>query len=369
MRWFLLLVLTNMVFAQAAPANSKAAKPATSVDQEDEEQAPPPAPKIAPDTAVITIKGICDDKPRAATAPPKTAKPVSPRAECQTVVTRAQFEKLADALQPNMAPQVKRQLANSYPRILTMAHEARKRGLDKSPAFEEKLQFARQQLLMQELNRAIQAEAAVVPEKEIADYYHENSAAYEQATLQRIFVPKSKAVDSPKDSAKPDDVKSRQEAAEAAMTQEAEALRTRAVAGEDFEKLQKEAFDLAGLKSTPPPTNLGKMRRTNLPPAHASVFDLKPNQVAPVISDPSGHYIYRLVSKQIPPLDQVKEEIHATLQNQRMKDALQNIQNSTTSELNDTYFGASPAAPARGPGRPNQPAPNKEPPQAPAKPE
>jgi len=368
MRWFLVLLLTNMVFAQATAANSKAAKPATSMDQDDEERAPAPAPQIAPDTAVITIKGICDEKPRAATAATKTAKPAAPKGDCQTVVTRAQFEKLADALQPNMAPQVKRQLANSYPRILTMAHEARKRGLDKSPTFEEKLQFARQQLLMQELNRAIQAEAAVIPEKAIADYYRDNSAAYEQATLQRIFVPKSKALDTPRDTAKPEDVKARQEAAEAAMTQEAEALRTRAAAGEDFEKLQKEAFDAAGLKSSPPPTNLGKMRRTNLPPTHASVFDLKSNEVSPVISDASGHYIYKLVSKQIPPLDEVKEEIHANLQSQRMKDALQNIQNSTTSELNDAYFGASPAAPARGPGRTNQQPVNKESPQAPAKP-
>lgn len=374
MRWFLLLLLTSVAVAQTAPATPMNAQkaPAASNQEADEEPAPPPASKVAADAAVITIKGICNDKPHA-TAPASTAKPAktaTPAAKgaCETVITRAQFEKLADSLQPNMAPQIRRQLASAYPRILTMASEARKRGLDKDPGFQEKLQFARQQLLMQELNRAIQTDAAKVPDKEVENYYRNNSAAFEQATLQRIFVPKSKTVEPPKDAGKPEEVKAQQEAAEAAMTKEGDALRARAAAGEDFEKLQKEAFDDAAVKSAPPSFNLGKMRRTNLPPGHTSVFDLKPNEVSQVFNDPSGHYIYKLVSKEVPPLDQVKDEIHGTLQNQRMKDALQSIQSSTTSELNEAYFGSAPTAPARGPGRP-KPEGSKEPLKTPAQPQ
>ena len=36
------------------------------------------------------------------------------------------------------------------------------------------------------------------------------------------------------------------------MKKEADALQARAVAGEDFAKLQAEAYSFAGLKSTPP---------------------------------------------------------------------------------------------------------------------
>lgn len=213
MRWFLLLLLTtSMVFAQATHTNpSKAGKPASSADEDDDEkeQATPPVPKVAPDAAVITVKGLCEDKPHAArpVGVTKSAKTVAPasNATCETIITRAQFERLADSLQPKMPPQVKRQLASSYPRILTMAHEARKRGLDKDPGFQEKLQFARQQLLMQELNRTIQAEAAKIPDKDIEDYYRKNPSAYEEATLQRVYVPKSKTVLPSKDAAKPEE--------------------------------------------------------------------------------------------------------------------------------------------------------------------
>jgi hypothetical protein len=356
------------------PATPRTGKTAASVDPDDAgEHSSSPVANVAPNAAVITIKGICDDKSQspALVRSNKTARSSVPAAKrgCETVVTRSQFEKLADALQPNMPPQGKRQLANSYPRILTLAYEARKRGLDKDPGFEAKLQLARQQLLMQELNKTIQAEAGNIPENEIKDYYRNNANAYEQATLQRIFVPTSRAVEQAKNTAKPEGLKSQQDAAEAAMAQEADSLRARAASGADFDKLQKEAFDAASLKSAPPPTSLGNIRRTNLPPAHASVFDLKPNDISPVVSDPSGHYVYKMVSKQILPLDQVREEIHSALQSQRMKDALQNIQNSTTSELNEAYFGVSPAAPARGPARFNPQPGSKEPPKAPANPQ
>jgi PPIC-type PPIASE domain len=374
MRWFLLLLLaTSMVFAQATHTNpSKAGKPASSADEDQEEQATPPGPKVAPDAAVITIQGLCEDKPHAATpaGATKAAKTAAAtNAACETIITRAQFERLADSLQPKMPPQVKRQLASSYPRILTMAHEARKRGLDKDPGFQEKLQFARQQLLMQELNRTIQTEAAKIPDRDIEDYYRKNPSAYEEATLQRVYVPKSKRVEPSKDAAKPEDVKAQQDAAEAIMTKEADALRARAVAGEDFEKLQKEAFEVGAVNSPPTATKLENMRPTNIPPAHASVFALKPNEVSPVISDASGHYIYKLVSQKLVPLDQVKDEIRTTLQSQKVRDTLLSIQNSTTLELNNAYFGPSPAPPARGPVKPGGQPGSKEPPNAPAKPQ
>ena len=43
-------------------------------------------PPVAPDAAVITIKGLCDAD--------KAGKP-----ECQTVVSKAEFEKLATTLE------------------------------------------------------------------------------------------------------------------------------------------------------------------------------------------------------------------------------------------------------------------------------
>jgi len=366
--WFLCLLLSSMAFAQTArpvpqqnnpPQKNPAASRPADADEESqkETQAKTAQPNIPPDAAVITIKGMCNDN--AATGGGSTAG-------CQTVITRADFEKLADALQPKMPPAVRQRLAGAYPKMLVMAHEAQKRGLEKDPHFQEMMQLARLQILNQELNKNLQEQAAKVPDKDIADYYKDNTAAYEQATLLRIFIPKRKQLEPPKEGAKPADTKAQEQAAEEAMTKEAEALRTRAAAGEYFEKLQKEAFEAASIKGSAPSVDIGKMRRTNLPPSQAAAYELKSGEVSQVVSDPSGHYIFKMVSKEVLPLEQVKDEIHATLQNQRLKDALQAIQQSTTTELNEAYFGSAPSAnpspaPVAAPGRPKSGAASKDP--------
>jgi len=370
---FLCLLLSSAAFAQAARPvpqqnNPTQKNPAASQQVgEDEDQAKKEAQaksaqsNIPPDAAVITIKGMCNDN--AATA-------AADKNGCQTVITRAEFEKLAEAIQPNMPPNVRQRLAAAYPRLLLMAHEAQKRGLDKDPRFQETMQFVRIQVLNQELNKHLQEQAAKVPEKDIAEYYKDNAPAYEQATLLRIFIPKRKQVEPSKEGAKPADPKAQEQAAEDAMTKEAESLRPRAAAGEDFEKLQKEAFEAAGIKSGAPSVNIGKMRRSNLPASQAAAYELKTGEVSQVISDPTGHYIFKMVSKEVLPLEQVKDEIHTTLQNQRFKDALQAIQQSTTTELNDAYFGSAPSgnpspAPVATPSKPASKDPSKTPPTEP----
>jgi hypothetical protein len=114
------------------------------------------------------------------------------------------------------------------------------------------------------------------------------------------------------------------------------------------------------MKIEAPTINLAKIRRTGLPPAHAAVFDLKPGEVSRVISDTGGHYIYKVNSKDQVPQDQVKDEIKATLQNQRTRDAMDKYQNSFQVETNEMYFG--PPGPA-GPGgmRPGPPSPHSAP--------
>ena len=81
--------------------------------------------------------------------------------------------------------------------------------------------------------------------------------------------------------AKEAEEKANADAAERAMTKLAESLRARAAAGEDFVKLQKEAFDAAGMKIESPTVNLPSVRRTGLQAGHAAVFDLKPGEVSP----------------------------------------------------------------------------------------
>ena len=403
-QWFLPIVLVCLAFGQATAPPAQPAQPAASPAPASQAAQPgqasqsasaattpaatPKPPEVAPTDPVLTLKGVCQD-------------PAKDAASCQTVMTREQFEKLANALQPNMAPPVKRQLANAYAKMLAMSMAAEKKGLDKTPQFDQMLGFARMQILSQVLSRNLQEESQKVSDEEIQKYYDDNKKNFEEADFQRIYVPKTKQVapaapakpagaksgvkPAPKTAAKPaikptslstDDgqeaadkkpaapakkqltPEEQEKAGEAAMKKVAESLQKRAAAGEDFEKLQKEAYAAAGIKGNAPPVKMEKTRRNALPQTQSSVFDLKEGTVSDLLTEPSGYYIYKLTAKRTLPLDAVKNEIKNTISSQRFRDSMQAVQQQSTPELNDNYFGATRPPgmplPPRG-GKPQQP--------------
>jgi parvulin-like peptidyl-prolyl isomerase len=339
------LLLAGLAYGQAAPpatppaAGAKTEASASAVSDK--------APEInaGPDDPVITLKGVCADS-------------TQPGDACKTAITRAQFEKAAEAMQPGMPPAMRRNLATSYARALKMSVAAEKRGLAKGPRFDEKMSLARISILAQELNGALREDSNKVPDGDLEDYYKKNAPSYEQATFARIFVPRAKqippSVVTPKAGATPGTKTSashpptaaQQKAAEDAMTKVARDLRARAAKGEDPDKLQQEAYAAAGLTGNAPNTLMEKVRGATLPLNHRVVMDLKPGEVSEVISDANGpHYIYKLVSKETLALDAVKSEIRSLISSQRYRDSMQSFQSDI--DLNDAYFGSSrnPALP------------------------
>jgi len=369
-----------------APAAQSAQAPAAGNTAPAPAAAPPP--EVAPTEPVLTIKGVCPaTAPKAKTAAPGTKSPAAAKqpaqssANCQTVITRAEFEKMAGGIAPNVTPQLKRQLASVYPRLLVMSEEAEKHGLQNSPQYKEAMKFARMQILTNQLQRSIQEEAEKVSQQDIADYYKTNPEAYQQYSLERLYVPRTKQPaeeaeanekkDSAKESGKETEQqeKAKQEQDEQEMSKLAESLRARAAAGEDFAKLQKEAFTAAARNVEPPAVSMPGVRRAKLPPSHAPVFDLKPGEVSVVYSDAGGYSVYKMVSKEPVPLDQVKEEIRGTLRTQRVREAMDKVQNSFTTETNEAYFGPAGTGGVRqpppriprptAPGAPGQPPVSK----------
>ena len=168
-----------------------------------------------------------------------------------------------------------------------------------------KTRLARMQVLSQELNKALQEKAGEITDKDIEDYYKANVSKFEQADVERIYIPKTKQTpeaDSDKKLSEAEEQKQTEES-EAAMKKEADkSAHSEAVAGTDFAKLQQEAFEFAGIKSGSPNVNMGKMRRTMLPPSQVSVMEQKPGEVSAVIADQNGFFIYKLKSKDTIPL-------------------------------------------------------------------
>ncbi|MGD1078625.1 MAG: peptidylprolyl isomerase [Candidatus Sulfotelmatobacter sp.] len=371
-RWLMCVLLGTLAWGQSMPGAPAPPQPG---------QAPADTSAAVPPTAaVITIKGVCSAQSKAAATKgmaatpataPKAAAAKSPGTDCKTVITKAEFETLASHLAPNVTPQMKKQLAGLLPQWIAMSNEAKKKGMDKTPQFEDRVKVLKMQILGQELRQNIQEEAAKIPPEEIEKYYQEHAADYEQFNIDRLFVPRTKqgeaeAKEDEKNEklseeaqkAKQAEEKTKAEEGEQAMTQLAESLRGQAAAGEDFAKLQKEAYAAAGMKIESPTVNLPTVRRTALPPTQAAVFDLKPGDVSQVINDSGGHYIFKVNSKSEIPLDQAKNEIHGKLQNDRMREMMDKLNNSFKVETNEAYFGpAAPAGPMGGHMGPGQMAP------------
>jgi hypothetical protein len=314
--------------AQAAPAPATPAQPAASA---------PAKPEVAPDAAVITLKGMCANTGA-------TEKPAD--ADCKTVITRAELETVMSAIAPNgIPPAARKQFATRYAMGLVMADQAQKAGLDKTPRYAEMMKLMQVQVLSQLLSQSVQEKAAQIPDADVEDYYKKNEANYQEASLQRLFVPHTKQLPPSKVKLTDDEKKKRQADADAAMKTEATALQKRAAAGGNFAKLEAEAFTFAGYTAKPAPTDMGKVRRSSVPPGHTFVFDLKPGETSKLISDPGGYFVYKVTAVETLPLDKVKQEIHNTLRGQRAQAAMQSAQQAAKPELNEDYFVAPPPKP------------------------
>lgn len=288
----------------------------------------PNASKASSDKPAITIPGLCDHSLAQNAA----------AADCKTVITQAQFEKIIDAIQPNMPMRTRREFALRYADALVMAQKAEEMGLDKGTNYEEQIKLARIQALSLDLKNVIQARASQISEKDVEDYYQNNVAKFEKAHVERIYIPGNrqpsvaaeKKLSNTGVGEHPFDF-------EQMLKDATNNLRVRAVAGEDFTKLQADAYEVAGIKSTPPATSM-LIRRTSLPPNQYFVMDLKPGEISPVLADANGYVIYRVDNKEVLPLDQTREEIKATLRSQRIQEEIHVILDPATPTLDDHYF-------------------------------
>jgi len=332
------LLLGVLAWGQAAKSSQDAPTLTAPTANPGEHTKPAKAAIVAPDAAVITINGLCDH--------PSIDKTAA--SGCKVVFTRAQFEAFADLVQPNLPPGQRRQLAANYADVLILAEQAQEMDLDKGPRFEELLKLQRLSLLRQLLQEALREKAGQISDKDIADYYQQNVSAYEEAQLQRLYVPHSQQLDPPVEQLTASDLQKRQQDSEAAMKKEADELRARAVAGEDFAKLQEEAYKVAEIKTAFPPSKMQTYRRRDLSPAQVSVMNLKSGEISPVIKDASGYFIYKAGEKDTVPLEKVRDQIISTLRSQRLQQYMKAAQQSATTVLNDQYFTLTPAAGAQG---------------------
>lgn len=354
-RWLILTLFTfltlrgSLAYGQVIITSDPDAgiKPAT---------APPPSPvppsNLAPDAPVVTIDGLCGSEPYSIADPAgnsksgdsTASKASDPQATassfsatdpgCRTTITRARFENLASVVAPNQPPQGTIQFARFYSDQLLFARKARELGLDKDPHFDDILKFTYLQVLARAMNDRLQKEAEV-PDAEFEKYYKEHPREFDEVELLQVSIPKQKQHAAEAGSASP--AKVNKAADEAAMKAEAEKIYREVLAGGDFEKLQDEAYTVAGNPDDAPDSDMGLVTRAELGDSQEEIFALRPGQISKLISREQAWHIFKVVSRQM--IAQIDARKMVT--SQRFKAAVESLKNSVKPQLNEAYFGPS----------------------------
>jgi parvulin-like peptidyl-prolyl isomerase len=307
---------------------------------------------------VITINGVCEVSPNGTPKAPahsaatkagagahSATSSASTSSDCKTQITRAEFEKLIKTVAPGAPPQARRQIANRYVQFLTAANEGVKLGVDKDPDFNEQLALMRLQLLGQNAEKKLQAQASNVSDAELKSYYDQNPSAFEEVTLTRLYVPK--VTPSPKDASSAPDAKSPAPDPKAI----ADNARQQLMIGGDPDKIEKGIYDQLKNTNPPPRAKFGARRRGSIMPAaqEQKIFEMKDGEVSDVISDASGFVVYRVDEKKQLAFEDVKEDVKQRVMRQRIADVREKVTNASKTDYNDAYFGPETATPHASP--------------------
>jgi parvulin-like peptidyl-prolyl isomerase len=310
------LILSSITLAQAPPESSAKAEAATSL---------PSTQTLPRNYPVITVKGDCSSR---------AAKTKSPTANCSTIITRDQFEDLVNSINPQMIKRERKQLAENYAKMLALSQVALRKGLDRGDRVKALIRYVDTGALGGAAYKDLLRENSAVSSADIEKFYTEKKGDFERFNFQRIYVP----LEPNRTSVALQDAAKEQEQAPPPgpdMKQLAAEIQSRAASGEDFAALQKSVMQSAGLQGDPDVV-LQDMLRGVLPQEHDKAFDLKPGAVSPVVADASGYYIYKLISTNNPPLDEIRPQVLLRLQTERMAEVLKRVEEH--SKVNEQYF-------------------------------
>jgi hypothetical protein len=323
--------------AQPAPSPAQAPSPAASPAPAAAPAAKAPGDDLPPTAPVITMKGLCPE----ATEGVAKAAPGNTKEACVSVMTKADFEKLVQAVNPALPLAMRRNLAKQLVDLMTMAQAAEKAGMQNQPNFTEILKIQRLNVMGNLYGRTLEEHARNVTPAEISAYYKSHLAQFEEVKLQRIYVPK---VDPSGKSNEPD----KKAAWVAKAHQVADEMNNRAAKGDDMSALQKETYTSLGITTNPPNIDLGGVRKGALAPASEQAIALLKAGGVYKSDEPSAIVIYKVLSKGTLPEEAVKDEIGRTIFSEKMQANRKEINDSVKADFDEKYFG--PATPPLPPG-------------------
>jgi parvulin-like peptidyl-prolyl isomerase len=302
----LVLALSGFAAAAMAQQSSPAAPPKPAPPA----LAPVTAPdetKVGADTVVLTVGNV--------------------------TLTRAQFEVLLSALASNGRPassaQQKRQVAEQYAELETMAQEARKRKLDESPEVKQMMSIQSDSFLANSLAKRISDDTHFT-DLDLRAYYDSNKGEFEEAQGSHILI-RFKGSSVP---LKPNEKDLTPEEALA----KAQDLRKKIMDGADFATLAKAESDDTG--SATKGGVLGTFKHGQMVgPFDQAAFSLPVGQVSEPVKTQFGYHIIKITSRTSKTFDEAKPQIEKDLKPKMAKASLEQIKEHTAVTLNEAYFG------------------------------
>lgn len=342
-RSLICLILISSAWAQTENVTTKAVVGDTSQNLVNQAAHPDdvlsPAQRVPQNATIITITGLCS-----------RSSPMAFDPDCKTLMTRAQFEQVLNAVQPGSPQAVRKRFAVDYTHTLVKARKAHELGLEKQPDFDSRVEVLRLASTRKAFELSINVnEWNKISDRQIQDYYRSNPQEFVQVNLEKLYVPWFEPDDDPKKPLSDAEKKKRDEQSFRDLRVEAEKLYQRALAGEDFLALQIAAnkfTDVNNGTSTLGDVVLERFRRVMFTPALAPVMDVEPGHLTPILTEDNGYYIFKVTKKSLLPIDKVRLEIHGKLRDvqvQKLKAAVLQIAASAAS-YNPDYFGSAQSA-------------------------
>jgi hypothetical protein len=274
---------------------------------------------VPPTTAVLAMDGVCDTS--------QTAKAAR---GCRVVVTKAEMEDLLRVVQPNASPAEHHQFEINYVRLAAAAGEAQRRHLEADPQVAEQIRtqekLVRMQVLANALYRSVEKQANDVPVAELEKYYADHRDDYEQEEVRRVYILKTP-------SAVYGNAADRE-----ILRAMAEVVRKRALAGEDFDSLQKDVFVNLGIKTAPPATKVTVNKQTKLPAAETPVLGLETGSVSDVVETAVSFVVLKMESRGTIPLESAKANVMDSLRPERMQARIREITENGKTKFNLSYL-------------------------------
>lgn len=315
-----------------------------------------PAARPAAPKAVATPAAAKPAQAKAAAARPAAAAASAKPAAASTdpvvfaagskKMTRSEFDDLMQNLPENLksqmggnTPESRRRLAEQLGEIMTYADEARKLHLADKPSVKVQM-FLQQESTLASLLYQHLAETKKPTDVEVTAWYDAHKSEFESAKARHILI----RFQGSRVPLKPN----QKDLTEAEALAKTQALRDRIAKGEDFAAVAKAESDDTG--SGAQGGDLGSFGRGRMVPVfEQAAFSLPIGELSQPVKSPFGYHLIQVQERGAKPLAEVKAEIEKRLTTENAKQAMDAYKSAAKATLDESYFGAPAAEPAKAP--------------------